>query len=73
MKNMFSMILFAAASLVGPLADDRTILCMADDRGWGDTGYNGHPVLKTPVMDGEREPVCGRRRGGSRLLADAQA
>ena len=27
------------------------ILAMADDQGWGDTGYNGHPVLKTPVMD----------------------
>ena len=53
MKNMFSLILFAAASLVGPLADERPnfILCMADDQGWGDTGYNGHPLLKTPVMD----------------------
>ncbi len=27
------------------------ILCMADDLGWGDTGYNGHPVLKTPNLD----------------------
>lgn len=27
------------------------ILVMADDQGWGDTGYNGHPVLRTPVMD----------------------
>ena len=27
------------------------ILCMADDQGWGDVGYNGHPVLKTPVLD----------------------
>jgi arylsulfatase A-like enzyme len=27
------------------------ILCMTDDQGWGDTGYNGHPVLKTPVLD----------------------
>ena len=24
------------------------ILVMADDQGWGDMGYNGHPVLKTP-------------------------
>ena len=24
------------------------ILCMADDQGWGDMGYNGHPALKTP-------------------------
>ena len=27
------------------------ILCMADDMGWGDTGYNGHPYLKTPNLD----------------------
>lgn len=27
------------------------ILVMADDQGWGDTGYNGHPVLKTPELD----------------------
>jgi len=27
------------------------ILCMADDQGWGDTGYNGHPHLKTPYLD----------------------
>ena len=27
------------------------ILVMADDQGWGDTGYNGHPQLKTPNLD----------------------
>lgn len=27
------------------------ILVMADDQGWGDVGYNGHPVLKTPHLD----------------------
>lgn len=27
------------------------VLCMTDDQGWGDTGYNGHELLKTPVMD----------------------
>lgn len=27
------------------------ILCMADDQGWGDMGYNGHPTLKTPNFD----------------------
>lgn len=27
------------------------ILVMADDQGWGDTGYNGHPELKTPNLD----------------------
>ncbi|MFN0103326.1 MAG: sulfatase [Bryobacteraceae bacterium] len=27
------------------------ILCMGDDHGWNETGYNGHPHLKTPVLD----------------------
>tara|TARA_R110002049_G_scaffold99423_1_gene242245 strand:+ start:1041 stop:2495 length:1455 start_codon:yes stop_codon:yes gene_type:complete len=27
------------------------ILLMADDQGWGDTGNNGHPHLKTPNLD----------------------
>lgn len=51
------------------------ILCMADDQGWGDVGYNGHPVLKTPNLDamaGESlrfdrfyaaAPVCSPTRG----------
>lgn len=51
------------------------ILCMTDDQGWGDVGYNGHPVLKTPILDemagaGLRfdrfyaaAPVCSPTRG----------
>lgn len=27
------------------------LLVMADDQGWGDTAYNGHPLLKTPNLD----------------------
>jgi arylsulfatase A-like enzyme len=27
------------------------ILCMGDDHGWFETGYNGHPLVKTPVLD----------------------
>jgi arylsulfatase A-like enzyme len=27
------------------------ILVMADDQGWGETSYNGHPLLKTPNLD----------------------
>jgi len=27
------------------------VLCMADDQGWGDMAYNGHPRLKTPYFD----------------------
>lgn len=51
------------------------ILVMTDDQGWGDTGYNGHPVLRTPHLDqlaadGVRfdrfytaAPVCSPTRG----------
>ena len=50
------------------------ILVMADDQGWGDMAYNGHPVIKTPNFDkaaatGLRfdqfyaaEPVCSPTR-----------
>src|SRR5690606_20586623 len=27
------------------------ILLMGDDHGWDEVGYNGHPYLKTPVLD----------------------
>jgi arylsulfatase A-like enzyme len=37
----------AAADLDRP----HVVLVMADDMGWGETGYNGHPVLRTPHLD----------------------
>jgi len=51
------------------------VLCMADDQGWGDMGYYGHPVLKTPNFDAmaaeglrfdrfyAAAPVCSPTRG----------
>ncbi len=51
------------------------ILCMADDQGWGDMAYNGHPVLQTPNFDAmaaealrfdrfyAAAPVCSPTRG----------
>jgi len=27
------------------------VLCMSDDQGWGDVGYHGHPVIRTPNLD----------------------
>ncbi len=27
------------------------VLCMADDQGWGDMAYNGHPHVLTPTFD----------------------
>lgn len=48
-------ILFAT-SASGSLTDSDTsqphiILVMADDQGWGDVGYNGHPFVQTPELD----------------------
>ncbi|MFN5796316.1 MAG: sulfatase, partial [Planctomyces sp.] len=39
--------------LVCAEANDRPglILMMGDDHGWEETGYNGHPHVKTPVLD----------------------
>jgi len=51
------------------------VLCMADDQGWGDMAYSGHPVLKTPNFDAmaasalrfdrfyAAAPVCSPTRG----------
>jgi len=58
-----------------PSSRPNIILCMTDDQGWGDTGYNGHPILKTPVLDEmvaqgirfnrfyAQAPVCSPTRG----------
>lgn len=60
-----------------PADTPNVILIMADDLGWGDTGYNGHPVLQTPHLDqmsrdGIRfdrfyaaAPVCSPTRGSA--------
>lgn len=46
--------LILAASIAGIYAEDtrpNVVLVMADDQGWGQMGYYGHPVLKTPNLD----------------------
>jgi arylsulfatase A-like enzyme len=65
----------AALSAAETPARPNLILCMADDQGWGDMAYNGHPRVKTPVFDqmahtGLRldrfyaaAPVCSPTRG----------
>jgi arylsulfatase A-like enzyme len=42
--------LFAASAADTPKRPN-IVLVMADDQGWGDTSYNGHPELKTPNLD----------------------
>lgn len=71
------MLLCLSGALVQSQASDRPniVLVMADDQGWGDMAYNGHPDLKTPNFDAlAREgvrfdnfhsaaPVCSPTRG----------
>ena len=58
-----------------PQKKPNIILCMADDQGWGDMAYCGHPTLKTPNFDAAAAaglrfdrfyaaaPVCSPTRG----------
>jgi arylsulfatase A-like enzyme len=51
------------------------VILLTDDQGWGDVGYNGHPVLQTPILDEMARtalrfdrfyaaaPVCSPTRG----------
>ena len=44
-------LLTAISSLGAEAARPNIILVMADDQGWGATGYNGHSIVKTPELD----------------------
>lgn len=69
------LVLTWASSFAEPLDRPNIVLVMADDQGWGDMAYNGHPRLKTPNFDAlAREgvrfdqfhsaaPVCSPTRG----------
>ena len=56
---------FVASVLMSPdvnatdKARPNIVLVMADDQGWGDMAYNGHPVIKTPNFD--EAAACGLR------------
>lgn len=57
-----------------PAARPNVVLLMADDLGWGDPGYQGHPTMRTPHLDAWAEegivldrfyaaaPVCSPTR-----------
>ncbi len=40
-----------STTLPGAATRPHIVLVMADDMGWGQTGYYNHPVLKTPNLD----------------------
>lgn len=62
-------------SLAADALHPNVLLVMADDQGWGDVAYNGHPTLKTPNLDAmaaaglkfdrfyAAAPVCSPTRG----------
>ncbi len=77
---LITMMIGVMVTVVGSFAQaaparPNIILCMADDLGWGDTAYNGHPRILTPHLDtmattGVRfnrfyaaAPVCSPTRG----------
>lgn len=77
MKSLVCLITFLAA-LAAPAVETQPpniVLVMADDQGWGDMAYNGHPDLKTPNFDALAKegvrfdqfhaaaPVCSPTRG----------
>lgn len=43
--------LIVAAEARGAAPRPHIVFVMADDMGWGETGYRNHPVLKTPNLD----------------------
>lgn len=49
-----AIVLFALFALSNPslaASPPNIVLMMGDDHGWEETGYNGHPHVKTPVLD----------------------
>ena len=48
---LIAIIMVGAAPAPLPAERPNIVLAMADDQGWGETGYNRHPYLQTPVLD----------------------
>jgi arylsulfatase A-like enzyme len=80
MKLLLTIFFIDLAFAAGVVADElpqrpNIILMMADDLGWGDVGFNGHTVIRTPHLDemaknGMRltrfytaSPLCSPTRG----------
>jgi arylsulfatase A-like enzyme len=51
--HLRSALLLVVLTVTSAFAAERPniILLMGDDHGWEETGYNGHPHVKTPVLD----------------------
>ena len=74
-RFLLLLVVLALPSLANSSPKPNFILCMADDLGWGDTGFNGHPRIITPHLDAMARsgvkltryyagaPVCSPTRG----------
>ena len=51
MKSFLNILLLFPILLHAGEPRPNLILMMGDDHGWEETGYNGHPYVKTPVLD----------------------
>jgi arylsulfatase A-like enzyme len=51
MSYRLLLLLLASPSVLLAAKQPNVILVMADDMGWGQTGYYDHPALKTPHLD----------------------
>lgn len=53
MRTVITLVCVITAACLQASAAERPniILCMGDDHGWDETAYNGHPHLRTPVLD----------------------
>jgi len=50
-RGLACALLVLATAAAGAAERTNFVFLMADDQGWGETGYNGHPHLRTPVLD----------------------
>ncbi len=48
---LLPLFLIASIARVGAGEMPNILLLMGDDHGWDEVAYNGHPHLKTPILD----------------------
>ncbi len=51
MKVLFPVLAIGLLATLSAEGRPNFVLMMGDDHGWSETGYNGHPYVKTPVLD----------------------